>query len=127
MHKELTTLLKLLNGNLEQAPAFLQKVVIQYQWQHAFYGATCLCLAILCVVVIRKLIAHRQEAFKQARKEHPNESCLSLYVDNFDDFEMIMPSVILAIASLVLIILAVIFFGEAISPITSIIDLLVNN
>ena len=127
MQKELTTLLKLLNGNLEKAPAFLQKVVIQYQWQHAFYGAACLCLAIFCVVVIRKLMAHRQEAFNQAKQEHPNERYLSLYVNDFDDFGMIVPTAILAFASLLLIILAIIFFGEAISPITSIVHSLVSD
>lgn len=36
MHKELTTLLKMLNGSLQAAPAFLQKVIVQYQWQHVF-------------------------------------------------------------------------------------------
>lgn len=128
MHKELTTLLKMLNGSLQAAPAFLQKVIVQYQLQHAFYGGAMFVCAIVLFVVAYKLLAKREELLKPLIEQHGGDrDRATLYLDGFWDVGAVLICLLAAGAGFVFVIAAVYNIGIAISPITSLISVLTGN
>lgn len=128
MHKELTTLLKMLNGSLQAAPAFLQKVIVQYQWQHVFYGGAMFISAIALFVVAYKLLAKREELLKPLIEQHDGDrGSAEPYLDGFWDVGAIIISLAAIATGLILFAFAIRNVGIAISPITSLISVLTGN
>lgn len=127
MHKELTILLKLLNGNMEKAPAFLQKVIVQYQWQHAFYGAACLVIAIALFVIAYKIMAKRKAKINDLIPEYGTPEKAAFYLDDLWGFGVVLFTVFAVLAGVILLCCFVYNFGCTISPITSITHSLVSD
>ena len=127
MHKELTTLLKLLNGNLEKAPAFLQKVIIQYQRAQLVEAILAFVLGIACLFIAYKLLKMRN-----ARQDNNTE-----YYNEWNwersQLDAMWGSVIpwvcigLVVFAIIMFVCCIYGIGDYISPVTSIIGSLTSN
>lgn len=117
MEKEITILLKMLNGTLKKAPAFLHQTIVQYQWQQAIEG-----LLYLAGAIVIGMLAYKSIRFLAKRSSAEG-------YDNLDDsffFLFFFPIIILfmiAISAATLK-LGVDHVGNAISPVTSLIQTL---
>lgn len=56
MEKEISILLKMLNGTLSKAPAFLRHTIVQYQWQQSIEGLMYLIGAVIIGIIVLKTV-----------------------------------------------------------------------
>lgn len=120
MQKEITILVKMLNGSLKALPKFMHQTIIQYQCQQVVMGVLFLAFGVVCIYCGYRLLKKRTELqMIDAKRDYAHK--IKVDLDDFWGFGIYPLGIALLGLTCFCVYQGITHIGNAISPITSLI------